>query len=39
MAMKGRAEPKNHNPVYLQCFLPLTIFHNECVSGLYLEKY
>ena len=38
MPMKGRAEPKNHNPT-LYIYLPLTIFHKCCMSGPYLEKY
>ena len=28
-----------HSCVHLQCYLPITIFHNWCLSGPYLEKH
>ena len=39
--MRGRAEPKNHKTfhTYLLSDLPLTIFHNCCLSWPYLGKY
>ena len=36
---KGRAQESQSYPVYLQCYLPLTIFpHNGYVSGHILES-
>ena len=40
--MRGRAEPKNHNPTLhnYRVISPLPLFsHNGCLSGPYLGKY
>ena len=39
--MRGRAEPKNHNPTLdsYSVISPLPFFHKCCLSGPYLENY
>jgi len=36
---KGSAQEPYSYSVYLQSYLPLTIFHSGCLSGPYLGKY
>jgi len=36
---KGSAQEPESYPVYLHSYLPLTFFHNGCLSGPYLGKY